>query len=105
MVDRRGDLYFPVTAASESSQLTPLQESPASQRSPVTAPSTIGVDLYALAFGRLSVLPNGTAPLPLTIPQSTEISCAKAAEKLRKDSQGQNSTATVITSCIDQGSA
>ena len=26
------------------------------------------------------VLPNGTAPLPLTIPQSTELSCGKAAE-------------------------
>jgi hypothetical protein len=51
------------------------------------------------------VLPNGTAPLPLTIPQSTEMSCGKAAERLRKDIQGQNSTATVITSCIDQGSA
>jgi hypothetical protein len=51
------------------------------------------------------LLPNGTAPLPLTIPQSTELSCGKAAEKLRKDIQGQNSTASVITSCIDQGSA
>lgn len=50
------------------------------------------------------VLPNGTAPLPLAIPQSTEMSCGKAAEKLRKDIQGQNASATVITSCIDQGS-
>lgn len=51
------------------------------------------------------LLPNGTAPPPLTVPQSTEMSCGKAAEKLRKDIHGQNSTATVITACIDQGSA
>ncbi len=50
--------------------------------------------------------PNSTAPvLPIEIPQSTELSCSRAAEKFRKDVQSQAPSAVVITSCVDKGSA
>jgi len=53
----------------------------------------------------LSLAPSSTAPvLPIEIPQSTELSCSKAAEKFR-DVQSQAPGAVVITSCVDKGPA
>jgi hypothetical protein len=51
------------------------------------------------------VLPTGSDPRPITIPQSTEASCMKAADKLRADLRAQIGDAKVITACVDQGSA
>ena len=47
----------------------------------------------------------GTPVPPLEIPQATELSCGKAAEKLRRDVQSQAPQVIVITSCVDKGSA
>jgi hypothetical protein len=47
----------------------------------------------------------GSAPHPVTIPQSTQASCAKAAERIRAEIRDQEKNATVITACVDQGSA
>jgi hypothetical protein len=44
-------------------------------------------------------------PHPITIPQSTAASCEKAAQKIRTDIQAQVQTATVVTACVDAGSA
>lgn len=44
------------------------------------------------------------APFPLTIPQSTQISCDKAAQKLRADLKQQDPKAMVLTACVDTGS-
>lgn len=54
----------------------------------------------------LFLAPTTVAPvLPIEIPQSTELSCGKAADKFRKDVQSQAPSAVVITSCLDKGSA
>jgi hypothetical protein len=47
----------------------------------------------------------GSAPHPLSIPQSTQASCAKAADKIRAEIRDQQKDATVITAWVDQGSA
>ena len=47
----------------------------------------------------------GSDPHPVAIPQSTLESCTKAAGKIRADVHQQQADATVITTCVDQGSA
>jgi hypothetical protein len=44
-------------------------------------------------------------PHPVTIPQSTAASCDKAGQKIRADIQTQAPSATIITACVDAGSA
>jgi hypothetical protein len=46
-----------------------------------------------------------TEPHPISIPQSTEVSCNKASEKIRVDIGKQQPGAAVVTLCIDQGFA
>jgi hypothetical protein len=52
----------------------------------------------------LSVGPS-TALQPVSIPQSTQASCDKAAVKIRAKIREQQKDATVITACVDQGFA
>jgi hypothetical protein len=42
---------------------------------------------------------------PIAISQSTEVSCGKAAEKVKADVQKQAPQTSVITVCVDKGSA
>jgi hypothetical protein len=51
----------------------------------------------------LFLTPTGD-PHPVTIPQSTATSCEKAAQKIRADILAQ-AQATIITACVDAGSA
>ena len=48
---------------------------------------------------------SGPVAQPIAIPQSTEASCIKASDKLRGDIAKQKADATVLTACIDRGSA
>ena len=54
---------------------------------------------WVLVVFLLSAPGTGVPVLPVEIPQSTELSCGKAAEKLKKDVQSQAPQVVVITSC------
>jgi hypothetical protein len=50
---------------------------------------------------------SGTAQIvqPIEIPQSTDISCGKAAEKAKADIMTQQPQVRVVVLCIDKGSS
>ncbi len=48
---------------------------------------------------------SGPPMQPVTIQQSTEVSCGKAAEKVKADVQKQAPQTSVVTVCLDSGSA
>jgi hypothetical protein len=60
---------------------------------------------WVLVVFLLATPGGGTPVLPLEIPQATELSCGRAAEKLKRDVQSQAPQIVVITSCVDKGSA
>jgi hypothetical protein len=60
---------------------------------------------FALVIYLFMAPGSGQPVQPIEIPQSTDLSCAKQAEKVKADVRKQAPGASVIALCIDKGSA